>query len=216
MAGSSKSKSTKKEKIFHPDSRKAAQLARTHLRKSKLAEATVKRSKKHATQVDVYGFFYHALPPVGVLSLEELHTVVRDIWLTRHDDELEQERAARRKGRPKSTKEAKLDEIKLRETEEYRTGIEVPDLRDEPTVQLFRKWDQKEAAYVQQLRFIRISSSDPAVAVISKPGKHHSLRVDHTPSVHQDQEMSVDENYSILSEPPSRFASTITTMDGHL
>lgn len=73
--------------------------------------------------VDVYGFFYHALPQVGVLTLEELHAVVRGVWLTRHDDELEQERAARRKGRPKSAKEIKLEEIKLRETEEYRTGI---------------------------------------------------------------------------------------------
>ena len=72
---------------------------------------------------DVYGFFYHALPPVGVLTLEDLHAVVRDVWLTRHDEELEQERAARRKGRSKSTKEAKLEEIKLRETEEYRSGI---------------------------------------------------------------------------------------------
>ncbi|KAN0092615.1 Protein of unknown function (DUF2962) domain containing protein [Tylopilus felleus] len=217
MAGHSKSKSTKKEKIFHPDSRKAAQLTRTHLRKSKLAEATVKRSKKHAQQVDVYGFFYHALPPVGVLTLEELHAVVWDVWLTRHDDELGQERSARRKGRPKSTREAKLEEIKLRETEEYRTGIEVPDLTHEPTVELFRKWDQKEVAYVRLLRSIRISSSNPGATVVSNQGKHHSLHVDPALSQQQDQEMNVDENDSIiLSEPASRFASTITTMDGPL
>lgn len=163
MGGPSKPKSApKKEKIFHPDSRKAAQLARTHLRKSKLAEATVKRFQKHAAQgqsltpsidrpslallstidasslgahasiVDVYGFFYHALPPVGVLALEELHAVVRDAWLTRHDGEVEQERAARRKGRPKSMKEMKLEEIKLRETEEYRTGIGEPEASPSP------------------------------------------------------------------------------------
>ena len=77
---------------------------------------------------DVYGFFYHALPSVGVLTLDELHAVVRDVWLTRHDEELEQERVARRKGRPKSTKEAKIEEIQLRETEEYRTGIGASDL----------------------------------------------------------------------------------------
>lgn len=185
---------------------------------------------------DVYGFFYHALPPVGVLTLEGLHAVVRDVWLTRHDDELEQERTARRKGRPKSTKEVKLEEVKIREAEEYRTGIgesprpsnqsslgklicspeEVPDLTDKPTVELFRKWDQKEVAFVQLLRFIRISSSDPAMAVVSKPGRHHSLQVDHAPLLHQDQEMSVDENDNILCEPPSRFASTIATMDGPL
>jgi len=57
------------------------------------------------------------------LTLPELHELVADVWLTRHDAELEEERAARRKGRPKSTKERKLEEAKLREAEEYRTGI---------------------------------------------------------------------------------------------
>ncbi|KAF9219817.1 hypothetical protein BS17DRAFT_664944, partial [Gyrodon lividus] len=165
----------KKEKIFHPDSRKAAQLGRTHLRKSKLTQAASKRNKRQAEQADVYGFFYHALPSEGVLTLGELHSVIRDVWLTRHDGELEKERAARRKGRPKSTKEMKLEEIKLRESEQYRTGIEVPDLTHEATVELFRKWDQKEVAFIQLLRFIRISSADPAVTVVSKSGQHHTL-----------------------------------------
>jgi translation machinery-associated protein 16 len=39
-----------KEKIFHPESRKAGQLARTQLRKSKLAEASLKRHKKFSSQ----------------------------------------------------------------------------------------------------------------------------------------------------------------------
>lgn len=55
--------------------------------------------------------------------MEELHFVVRDIWLPRFDQDLEAEKAARRKGRPKSTKEQKLEEQKLRDIEEYRTGI---------------------------------------------------------------------------------------------
>jgi hypothetical protein len=58
-----------------------------------------------------------------VLTLPELHELVSDVWLTRHDEELEEEREARRKGRPKSTKEQKLEEGKLREAEEYRTGM---------------------------------------------------------------------------------------------
>ncbi|KAH7885851.1 hypothetical protein F5I97DRAFT_1808839 [Phlebopus sp. FC_14] len=201
----------KKEKIFHPDSRKAAQLARTQLRKNKLEEVASRRSKKQAAQADVYGFFFYALPPEGVLSLEELHSVIRDIWLTRHDDELEKERAARRKGRPKCTKEVKLEEIKLREAEEYRTGMDVPDLTNAANVELFRTWDQKEVAFVQLLRFIRVSSTDPALAVISKPGKHHTL-LQAPPAPAQDQVMVASE-YNILSEPPSRFGSTILTMD---
>ena len=73
--------------------------------------------------VEVLGFFYSALPPEGELSLDELHLIVRDIWLTRFDKDLEQERAKRRKGRPKSAKEIQIDELKVREAEEYRTGL---------------------------------------------------------------------------------------------
>ncbi|KAL4066023.1 hypothetical protein V8B97DRAFT_1073372 [Scleroderma yunnanense] len=198
----------KKEKIFHPDSRKAAQGARTQIRKNKLSEAASQRKKKLVAQTDVYGFFYHALPPEGVLSLEELHSLIRNIWLTRHGHELEEERAARRKGRPKSTKEMKLEEIQLREAEEYRTGMEVLDLTHAKNAELLRKWDQKEVAYVQMLRFIRISSTAPTIAVLSRPGKH--------PSLQQHVENMAEDSPSLLTEPPSRFASTITTMDGPL
>ena len=73
--------------------------------------------------VDALGFFYSTLPPEGELSLDELHLIVREIWLPRHDKDLEQERAKRRKGRPKSTKEMQIEELKIREAEEYRTGF---------------------------------------------------------------------------------------------
>jgi translation machinery-associated protein 16 len=161
---------------------------------------------------DFYGFFFHAIPEERgiVLTLPELHELVSDVWLTRHDAELEEERAARRKGRPKSTKEQKLEEVKLREAEEYRTGMgerppfflsfvgppsllrlstlflslvdatrknqsEVPDLTHPENVALYRTWDQREVAFIQLLRFIRISSSKPDTAIVSRPGKHPSL-----------------------------------------
>jgi len=225
MAPSESAKTTatkpkqKREKIFHPQSRKAGQLARTQLRKTKLTEAASKRHKKFSSQIDVYSFFYHAIPPdSGVLTLEELHDVVQNIWLTRHDIDLETEQVARRKGRPKSAKELKLEEIKLREAEEYRTGMEVIDLTHAPTVELLRKWDQKEFAYIQMLRFVRISSSDPTISTISKPGKHHTLcNMDHSESL-RDQEMGTVVEASVqqefLGEPVTRFSSTMMTMDG--
>lgn len=73
--------------------------------------------------VDIFSFFFASLPGEGVLSLDELHSILQDIWLLRFDSELEEERAARRKGRPKSVLEQKIEEIKLREAEEYRTGL---------------------------------------------------------------------------------------------
>ncbi|KAI9453419.1 hypothetical protein BJY52DRAFT_1289502 [Lactarius psammicola] len=185
MAPTKKSpKSIKKEKIFHPESRKAEQLARKQLRKFKLAGQATKRAKLHTVKADFYGFFFHAIPEEeagggGALTLPELHELVADIWLTRHDSELEEERAARRKGRPKSTKECRLEELKLREAEEYRTGLEVPDLTHRENVALYRTWDQREVAFVQTLRFIRISSTKPELAIVSKPGKQPSLATPH-------------------------------------
>ena len=73
--------------------------------------------------MDLYGFFYHAMPEEGVLTLEELHHIVGNVWLTRFNEELEEEKAARRKGRPKSSREVYLEDLKLREAEEYRTGM---------------------------------------------------------------------------------------------
>ncbi|RDB23744.1 Translation machinery-associated protein 16 [Hypsizygus marmoreus] len=194
MAPSKTAKTTtttapKKEKVFHPSSRKAGQLARNALRKGKLGNLAAKRGQKHHSLVDVYGFFYHALPEEGVLTLPELHHIVQDVWLTRFDDELAQEKAARRKGRPKSTKEMKLEEIKLREQDEYRTGMEVPDLTHPATVEIFRRWDQKEVAFIQLLRFIRITSVEPQVVVVSRPGKHFSIIGVESEATGEDDEM---------------------------
>lgn len=204
MAPSKSQQKQKKEKIFHPDSRKAAQGARTQIRKNKLSEAASQRKKKFVSQVDVYGFFFHALPPQGVLSLEELHSLVRDVWLTRHDHDLEEERSARRKGRPKSTKEMKLEEIQLRESEEYRAGMEVLDLTHSTNAELLRKWDQKEVAYVQMLRFIRVSSTNPAVAIVLRPGNH--------PSLQQPDLENMDGETPLLTDPSSQLASTMMTV----
>ncbi|KAH9962639.1 hypothetical protein BC827DRAFT_1285547 [Russula dissimulans] len=184
-------KSAKREKIFHPESRKAGQLARKQLRNSKLAAQassaqsyTQPRASSSINLLggrpqtpDFYGFFFHAIPEEhgSVLSLPELHSLVSDVWLARHDTEQEEERAARRKGRPKSAKEQKLEEVKLREAEEYRTGMEVPDLTHPENVALYRTWDQREVAFVQLLRFIRISSAKPDTATVSKPGRHPNL-----------------------------------------
>lgn len=84
---------------------------------------TLHRRLTRVHTASIYGFFYHALPPEGELTLEELHFVMRDIWLARFDQEIEAEKAVRRKGRPKSIKEQKLEDQKSLETELYRTGI---------------------------------------------------------------------------------------------
>ena len=51
----------------------------------------------------------------------------------------------------------------------------MPDLTHEINVELFRGWDQKEDGYLQMLRYIRISSTDPEKMIVSRPGKHPRL-----------------------------------------
>lgn len=57
------------------------------------------------------------------MSLAMLHDIVRDVWLKRHDAALQAERSARRKSRPKSARQMMLEEVVLREAEDYRTGL---------------------------------------------------------------------------------------------
>jgi translation machinery-associated protein 16 len=52
---------------------------------------------------------------------------------------------------------------------------EVIDLTHPANVELFRQWDQVEVPYIQQLRFVRISSANPNTAALSRPGKHLTL-----------------------------------------
>lgn len=78
---------------------------------------------------DKFTFFYHAIPPraadgsISTLALFELHDLVRDVWLARHDYALGEEAKSRRKGRPKSVREVNLENMKASEAEEYRTGL---------------------------------------------------------------------------------------------
>lgn len=96
-------------------------------------------------------------------------------------------------------KETQIEEMKVREAEEYRTGLgsspsdtlvnpngqqlisfmfpilEVPDLTHEVNVELFRDWDQKEVGYLQMLRYIRILSTDSEKPFVSRPGQYPRL-----------------------------------------
>lgn len=107
----------------------------------------------------------------------------------------------------------------------FTTYLEVIDLTHQPNVDLFRRWDQKEAAFIQQLRFVRICSTNADLAVLSKPGKHPSLIPQKPPPSDRitsdepsSKEMDIDTNDSedapLLLEPIERFSSTMMTMDG--
>ena len=93
---------------------------------------------------DKFVFFYHAIPPeASAVTLAALHNIVRDVWLKRHDVALEVERSARRKGRPKSARQMMLEEVILRETEDYRTGLGIPHLLQPNIIDAYRCGEQR-------------------------------------------------------------------------
>lgn len=89
---------------------------------------------------------------------------------------------------------------------------EVIDLTHTVNVDLFRLWDQKEVAYMDQLRMVRISSASPEVVVVSQPGRHAFLAKKVESAPEESEQMDEDE-VPLLLEPPSRFSSTMMTMD---
>jgi translation machinery-associated protein 16 len=114
----------------------------------------------------------HALPPEApCLTLEELHGLVKDVWLTRHDPSLQKEQSLRRQGRPKSSKEDQLEEWKRQDSEEYRTGLDLPDLLDPHNIGLFRQWDGVDVHYLRILKFIRISAEFPETVHVARFGR---------------------------------------------
>ena len=55
--------------------------------------------------------------------------------------------------------------------------IEVPDLTHPTNVELFRRWDQLSIEFIDLLRFIRINSTNFSTIVVSRPGKHETLKI---------------------------------------
>lgn len=140
-----------------------------------------------------------------------MHDLVKDVWLTRHDPSLQKEQSLRRQGRPKSSKEDQLEEWKRQDAEEYRTGLDLPDLLDERNVGLFRQWDGVDVNYLRILKFIRISGEFPGTVHIARMGrdKDASTKTGPPSVIDEDEEMGLEEG-KILVEAAG---STMLTMD---
>jgi translation machinery-associated protein 16 len=52
----------------------------------------------------------------------------------------------------------------------------VVDLTNPINVELFRRWKRDDSAYLDILRYVRISSEDPEKLVVSRSGKHQNLK----------------------------------------
>ncbi|KAI4959416.1 hypothetical protein J4E86_003138 [Alternaria arbusti] len=92
---------------------------------------------------------------VASLSVPEIQAMIED-YLGRDDEELAQLKAARRPGRPASTRQNLLEIHQNTERDEYAAGFWVPDLEDELNLKKLKDWNG-EWAQLATLKFSRIS-----------------------------------------------------------
>lgn len=152
----------KKSGPTHPYSRRATQLARVAHRKDKLNQAKSVRSRSSNAKVDRLSTLILMLPDdIDALpDLSAVHTFVKDNFLTRHHDELEELKADRRPGRPPHKREVELKEIIAKELQEYNEGLVIPDFTNKTNVKLLREW-QGDPQALPLFRMVRISGNDP-------------------------------------------------------
>nr|ODN86889.1 translation machinery-associated protein 16 [Cryptococcus depauperatus CBS 7841] len=153
-------KTIKGKEGLHPGSRKAAQLTRVQLRIEKLkSEGKVRKDQKSGI-VQRPLFFIYSLSSQNPITLESLKALITEVYLKRHDNRIAELTAERRAGRPKPKELSDLEEEKRRETSEYETGMEVPDLTHAPTSHLIYSWIESDIninhARLDLLRHIRV------------------------------------------------------------
>ncbi|KAI9494835.1 hypothetical protein BDB00DRAFT_292696 [Zychaea mexicana] len=136
-------KNVKNRDELHPYSRKARQLTRIHLRNQKLAGKKEGRSTGN-TKVERWLWFRFALEESQTCATkEQVHELI-DMYLKRHDHELEQlELDRKKKGghRKKVPRHDILTALRASEESEYASGFELPDLMVEKNVRMLREWD---------------------------------------------------------------------------
>ncbi|KAG2221256.1 hypothetical protein INT45_012377, partial [Circinella minor] len=136
-------KNIKNRDQVHPYSRKARQINRAQLRTHKLAGKKEGRIAGN-TKVERWLWFRYALDESNLCATkEQVHELIQ-LYLKRHDDELEQlEQERKKKGghRKKVPRHDILTALKISEESEYASGFELPDLLVEKNVRILREWD---------------------------------------------------------------------------
>ncbi|CCH41029.1 hypothetical protein BN7_566 [Wickerhamomyces ciferrii] len=148
----------KSKGAMHPKGRKFKQLSRATLRESKINEKKLHHVQNKEYQNQRTVFFQEAISnreEKDVFGLEDMKLFI-EAFLSRDDEEIEQLKSERRKGRPATTRQVLLENKKKEEEQEYKTGYLIPDISDEKTVVFLRNWNGTTGG-LGILKFIRIS-----------------------------------------------------------
>ncbi|KAI8064733.1 hypothetical protein BC940DRAFT_305214 [Gongronella butleri] len=134
-------KTIKKRENLHPYSRKAKQLERIVMRKDKITSKDSQQSKKANIAARWLWFRYALDEDQEETTIDGMHELIQ-AYIERNSEEMEQLQAQRKiTKRPKSQREHLIEATMTSDKDEYRSGMDLPDLTSRKMVQLIREWD---------------------------------------------------------------------------
>ncbi|KAK9450214.1 translation machinery-associated protein 16 [Limtongia smithiae] len=150
----------KKKDAVHPKARKFKQLNRATLRERKVVKGKMDRGVVRESQIIRFKFLRACVDKPEnadklVFTEEEIQQMILE-FISRDDAELKQLQAARRPGRPSSSRQDALQTRRGFEMDEFDAGFYTPDLMNKDIVKAFRDWNQEHSG-IGLLKFVRIA-----------------------------------------------------------
>ncbi|XP_072037727.1 translation machinery-associated protein 16-like [Amphiura filiformis] len=174
-----KPKQQHKVKVLHPNSRKAAKVTGTCMRKQRIQRAHTETALKQTLLLDKLQWFKDNRDDSkdSYTKTDMVELVKR--YIHRFDDELEQIEIIHgmksRKNRQHAAREDVIRMTMKREEQAFNTsGIEMPDLCDAKNLELFLKWDgTSKHAHLIKMRLVKLSDSSLSSKQV---GKHKGAK----------------------------------------
>jgi len=144
---------------LHENSRDAKRLRNAVNRDAKIIKFGETRGKMNETFLDRVRYFQNAAvasTEAQRLDAQGLHALAEE-YIRSYEPELNDLQAARRPGRPASTREDLLKGKIESEKKEFGVGYWVPDMRDLENVERLREWDGDWAS-LGVFKFVRVDS----------------------------------------------------------
>jgi translation machinery-associated protein 16 len=140
---------------LHENSRDAKRLRRAGARDDSVARVSATRERNNKLWIDRIAFFQDRLPDtLHPMNVDGIQALISE-YLARNDEDIALLKAERRPGRPASTRQTLLEDLKKTEEREYDSGFWLPNLQDEETLVKLDQW-KGDWIGLGILRFVRI------------------------------------------------------------
>lgn len=141
---------------LHMKGRKYKQLQRATLRHQKLIQKKITTNERKEKQLGLTLFIKNKITDEDKrsYSLDEMKSFVKD-YVYRYSGEIEKLQRERRPGRPKSSRQQKLETLQTSDEQTFLSGYIVPDLSDEANVLRLRAWNGTTGG-VTSIRHVKI------------------------------------------------------------